>query len=247
MTRAFTHPQLTVAISLFNYGSYIERALQSVCKQTIASCVELIVVDDASVDESVKNVHRFQQDNPSLINSLASFHCEQHEQNLGLAAARNTAFRMSSSPNVLVLDADNFLLPQACECLLRALTAAPKEVGAVYPILAVHGHPHQSLANELPWDPQRFITGNYIDALALIRREAWHRVGGFHHTPGGWEDFDFWCRFVELGLEAQKVPKLLGVYCHHEDSMKNTETDLHKAELRQLLQRRHPWLELTTP
>ena len=65
--------------------------------------------------------------------------------------------------------------------------------------------------------------------------------------PGGWEDFDFWCRFVELGLEAQKVPKLLGVYCHHEDSMKNTETDLHKAELRQLLQRRHPWLELTTP
>ena len=29
--------------------------------------------------------------------------------------------------------------------------------------------------------------------------------------------------------------------------MKNTETDLHKAELRQLLQRRHPWLELTTP
>ena len=35
MTRAFTHPQLTVAISLFNYGSYIERALQSVVSRRL--------------------------------------------------------------------------------------------------------------------------------------------------------------------------------------------------------------------
>lgn len=242
-----TEPQLTVAISLFNYGHYIERALKSVCEQTIASAVELIVVDDASTDDSVDVVHRFQRNHGSLITRLAAFHCERHGQNRGLAEARNTAFQLSHASSVLVLDADNLLLPQACACLLSALTAAPQSVGAVYPILAVQGHPHQNLANELPWDPQRFRTGNYIDALALVRREAWQCVGGFQHTPGGWEDFDFWCRFVDYRLAAQQVPKLLAVYQHHGDSMKNSETSRRQVQLRQLLQQRHPWLELTSP
>ena len=249
MTPAFSSPKVTVAISLFNYGQYIERALESVCEQTIASAIDLIVVDDASSDDSVDVVQKFHSNNPSLISRLSSFHFEIHDHNHGLAEARNTAFRLASTANVLVLDADNFLLPKACSCLLSALTAAPKSVGAVYPILAVDGHLHQSLANELPWDPKRFLIGNYIDAMALVRREAWRSVGGFQHTPGGWEDYDFWCRFVELGLQAKQVPKLLAVYRHHRDSMKNTETELHHLELRQLLQQRHPWLELelTTP
>jgi glycosyltransferase involved in cell wall biosynthesis len=247
MTGASTKPQLTVAISLFNYGHYIERALASVCEQTIASVVELIVVDDASTDNSGDVLHRFQRNYASLIARLAGFHCEIHERNRGLAEARNTAFHLANASSVLVLDADNFLLPQACSCLLRSLEAAPQFVGAVYPILAVQGHPLQGLANELPWDPQRFRTGNYIDALALVRLEAWQSVGGFKHTPGGWEDFDFWCRFVEHGWSAQQVPKLLGVYQHHSDSMKNSETALRQVELCELLQRRHPWLELTTP
>ena len=136
----------------------------------MASKVELIVVDDASTDASVSVVSRFQNNNPALISRLASFHCEVHERNQGLAQARNTAFRLASSENILVLDADNFLLPQACACLLRALVKAPKSIGAVYPILAVQGHPYQKIANELPWDPQRFVTGNYVDAFAMVRR-----------------------------------------------------------------------------
>ena len=247
MTRASSLPQLTVAISLFNYSDFIERCVTSVCEQTIASEVELIVVDDASTDDSVRIVHRFHRNNPSLINRLASFRLVQHKRNQGLAEARNTAFHLSSSNNVLVLDADNFLLPQACACLMSTLAAASYSVGAVYPVLAVQGHSQQSVANELPWDPNKFLKGNYIDALALVRREAWKTVGGFHHTPGGWEDFDFWCRFVECGLIAQQVPKLLAIYRHHMDSMKNTETATRHLELQRLLQKRHPWLKLTTP
>ena len=247
MNLATSPPRATVAISLFNYGNYIERAIMSVCEQTIASEIELIVVDDASTDNSVNIVRQFQLDNPSLIQRLAAFRCELHERNLGLAEARNTAFKLASADSVLVLDADNFLLPQACACLVNALTSAHDSVGAVYPILAVQGHSFQCLANELPWNTKRFLTGNYVDAFAVVRRDAWQSVGGFHHTPGGWEDFDFWCRFVEFGWSALQVPKFLGVYRHHGDSMKNTETELRHAELCQLLQQRHPWLELINP
>ena len=246
MSTYLSVPKVTVAISLFNYGRFIERAIKSVCEQTIASEVELIIVDDASTDNSLEAVRDFQNTNKSLVNRLASFHCEVHKINKGLAEARNTAFQLASSENILVLDADNFLLPQACACLLSNLTKSPKSVGAAYPILAVQGHSYQSLANELPWNPKGFVSGNYIDAMALVRREAWQKVGGFQHTPGGWEDYDFWCRFVEYGIEARQVPKILAVYQHHMDSMKNSETNLCKTNLCKLLMKRHPWLRLKT-
>jgi glycosyltransferase involved in cell wall biosynthesis len=237
--------RLSVAISLFNYADYISTALASVCQQTMAEAIELIVVDDASTDHSLQTVERFQQENAALVGRLAAFHLERHPQNRGLAEARNSAFALASTPQVLVLDADNRLLPEACACLLEALEQAPSSVGATYPLLVVEGHSSQAIANELPWNPQRLRQGNTLDALALVRRSAWQQVGGFVHTPGGWEDYDFWCRFVEAGLSALQVPQLLAVYHHHGDSMKNSETAARQQELRQLLQRRHPWLELT--
>lgn len=239
--------RLTVAISLFNYGHYIGRALESVCRQTIASAIELIVVDDASTDDSVAVVERFQRERTDLTDRLATFRLERHTRNRGLAEARNSAFTLASTPQVLVLDADNRLLPEASAHLLRALEAAPASVGAAYPLLVVEGHPSQAIANELPWNPLRLREGNTLDALALVRRSAWQQVGGFVHTPGGWEDYDFWCRFVAAGLSALQVPQLLAVYHHHGDSMKNSETVAREQELRRLLQERHPWLTLTAP
>ena len=49
------------------------------------------------------------------------------------------------------------------------------------------------LVSDLPWQQDLFKGGNYIDAMALVRREAWEAIGGYTHIPGGWEDFDFWC------------------------------------------------------
>lgn len=239
--------KLTVAISLFNYGHYIGAALNSICEQTIASFIEVIVVDDASSDDSVGAVEMFVDQQAALVDRLAGFQLVRHPCNRGLAEARNSAFSVASTPHVLILDADNRLLPEACACLLQALEAAPAQVGAAYPLLVVEGHPNQSIANELPWDPRRLRTGNTLDALALVRRSAWEVVGGFVHTPGGWEDYDFWCRFVEADLSAIQVPQLLGIYRHHGDSMKNSETAARERELRQLLQARHPWLQLIDP
>ena len=57
-----------------------------------------------------------------------------------------------------------------------------------------------------PFEPGRLIGGNYIDALALVSKEAWAAVGGYGvFRVMGWEDFDFWCRLVENGFWGCRV------------------------------------------
>jgi len=244
MTNTTAKIKLTVAISLYNYADFINKSITSICHQTIASSVELIIVNDCSTDNSVDTVNRLQKEFKNLINKLASFKLISHMANLGLAEARNTAFKLASAPYILVLDADNILLAQACEILLAKLQAAPESVGAVYPLMAVYGHPTQFIANELPWDPIRLAKSNFIDAMALVRKTAWLTVGGYSHIKGGWEDYDFWCKFVENNISAVQVPKILAVYQNHTDSMKNSCTINKEAELSKLLISKHPWLKL---
>ena len=56
--------------------------------------------------------------------------------------------------------------------------------------------PPTARSQMFPYDPQRFVAGNYIDAMALVSKEAWAMVGGYDHVRYGWEDYDFWSRMA---------------------------------------------------
>jgi len=71
------------------------------------------------------------------------------------------------------------------------------------------------------WSADRFRYGNYIDAMALIRRTALEQVGGFttDRRLYGWEDFALWCSFAQAGLDGVHVPEILARYRLSPDSM----------------------------
>ena len=96
-----------------------------------------------------------------------------------------------------------------------------------------------------PLDRERLRRGNYIDAMALVRRTAWIAVGGYSEMDKmGWEDYDFWCKFVEKGLEMVFIPEILCRYRVHETSMLRSHTNKHADALKWLMMARHPWLDL---
>ena len=94
------------------------------------------------------------------------------------------------------------------------------------------------------WHPRWLRHGNYIDAMALISRDAWRDVRGYYHTEGGWEDYDFWCKFIEQGYAAAFVPEMLCRYRVHKQSMLRTETARSYDGLFIEMTLRHPWLDL---
>ena len=237
----FTHDDLgeaaiTVIIPVFNYADYVPEALQSVADQTIER-IDLIVIDDTSPDDSGPMVLDWMRANAARFNRMQLL---RHEANAGLGFARNTGFAAAETPFVLPLDADNRLLPTACAHLLEGIGKA----AFAYPIIQNFGDAADRVGTD-PFSILRLQPGNYIDAMALVRKSAWAAAGGYDHVQHGWEDFDFWCRLVERGFFGINVPEALAEYRVHNRSMLRTTTEKreHRVALAKDLRRRHSWLD----
>ncbi len=86
------------------------------------------------------------------------------------------------------------------------------------------------------------MRGAYIDALAMIRIEAWREVGGYE-DPGfyGWEDYDLWLALAERGRRASLVTSVVGRYREQAGSMRRI-SDIDMASNFVTLRERHPRL-----
>ena len=244
-----TPAEAAVVISLFNYGDRIEHALNSVVNQSLAA-LELLVVDDASTDAGAEQVQQWLEQHGRRFRRAQLW---QHCANGGLAAARNTAFEQAQAAWCMVLDADNTLEPTAVETCLDMTQPDDPRLAVVHPLIRRQietSQPNQQAVNDdlvsrLSWQRNHFAReGNNVDAMALIRHNAWRQVGGFHHIPGGWEDFDFWCCLIDAGYHGVLCPRPLATYSVHGDSMLQSQTNRDLRRLSRLLEERHPWLHL---
>jgi glycosyltransferase involved in cell wall biosynthesis len=231
--------EVAVVIPLYNYDSVVVEALDSVRDQTLA-CLDLIIVDDCSPDNSLKVALSWAKRNADRFNRIAVL---KNRDNYKLGLCRNSGFDAADAPYIMQLDADNHLLPECCEKLLAAI----EESGAafVYPTIQQFGASTRQISNT-PYRPQRFAAGNYVDAMAMVSKEAWAMVGGYHHVRHGWEDYDLWARLAEIGLAGEWLPEVLAEYRVHATSMMKSQTlvDTNYRELHRDFSSRHPWVAL---
>ena len=233
--------EITVGVSLHNYGNFILETLESVAQQTFQK-LALVVVDDGSIDYGPElAISWMRQHRKRFVRSTMVI----RELNKGLAAARNLAVELSISPFYFVLDADNILYPRCLERLRLALKS-DKNAAMAYPILEVFGD-ECGLMGTAVWSAQRFKSGNYIDAMCLLRTKRLLEAGGYTKMKiTGWEDYDLWCKFVERGWYGIRVPETLARYRVHGESMLATITrqKQNSDKLVREMKKRHPWLRL---
>lgn len=232
--------EVTVVIPLYNYASHVAEALDSVKAQTIDQ-LDLVIVDDASTDDSLNVALAWAEREAARFNRIQVF---RNTANAGLARTRNVGFEAAETPFVVPLDADNRLLPEFCSHMLNAIRDTL--AAFAYPRIQCFGMFDHVIGTDA-FSPLRFASGNYVDAMALVAKWAWAAVGGYTHIQYGWEDYDFWCTFVENGLWGIHVPEILAEYRMHGSSMLRTTTDIpeNKRKLMKALNQRHKWLSLT--
>lgn len=100
---------ITLIVPAYNEGPFIDRAIQSIRNQTVPFD-QVILIDDHSTDGTTEKI-RAQGDWIRI----------EHPDNRGVSAARNSGLEQATCDWVTFLDADDELLPDACEKMHRAI------------------------------------------------------------------------------------------------------------------------------
>jgi hypothetical protein len=236
-----TQPDVSVVVPLYGQGQYLREAVESVvaCATDAGPTVEVVVVDDHSIDDSLAVAQAVLDDISWLPAMLIA-----RSANGGLPVARNTGFAAARGRHVFALDADNVLYPSTLRILSAHLDAAPQEVIAAYGLLERFDERGAlGLTSHLPWDVDLLVQGAYIDAMAMLRRDAWADLGGYASDPGihGWEDYDLWLAAAERGWRADVVGQVVGRYREQPGSMRRI-SDIDMITNFVTLRERHPRL-----
>ena len=114
-------PRVTVLIDSYNYGHFIEEAIDSVLSQDFPSeQLELLVVDDGSTDDTAARVRKY----GSRITYL-------YKPNGGQASAFNLGFAHARGEILAFLDADDYWLPGKLKRIIAEFAQHP-EAAMVY-------------------------------------------------------------------------------------------------------------------
>jgi glycosyltransferase involved in cell wall biosynthesis len=182
--------KVSVIIPSYNSARWLASAVESVRRQT-RPADEIVIIDDGSTDETAALCRTFGEGVKYV-----------HRGNGGLAVARNTGARESSGDWMLFLDADDILLPNALQDLLR--TAEESDAGVVYGFVLqrraaatdaqLHGRPYAVGKPPHPAKAHFWWTPIPTAGCALIRRSLNEQVGGFDENFRQVEDAEYWLR-----------------------------------------------------
>ena len=224
------NPKISVIISCFNYGPFIEDAVDSVLAQTFQS-FEIIIVDDASTDsETINTVKQVAQKDPRISTILLT-------QNGGAPHARNTGITKAKGEYIIALDADDKLAPTYLEKTLAIIEDNP-QIGGVYTLTTLFGD-KSGLWDLKPFSPQLMLFENMVFCPALYRKSDWEKYGGYSdEMRKGINDWEFWLHFIEDGKIFVRIEEPLFYYYVKKNSL-SSSASLHKPELLKIMKKRH--------
>ena len=183
--------KISVIIPTYNRENFIERAIRSVLRQSVA-CSEIIIVDDGSMDQTAVLVSSLREHSDIPIHYF-------YQDNMGPAAARNLGVQQAQSELIAFLDSDDhwrkdklalqlmamdenqvFLISYTCEQWLRKGVHLNQKKKHIPRHGDIFSHCLQLCAVGM--------------STVIVRRELFEEIGFFSPGFRCCEDYDFWLR-----------------------------------------------------
>jgi len=213
--------KISVITPCFNHGVYLDEAFKSIELNNYSNVFEHIIINDGSTDNfTLQKIDELEAKGSIVI----------HQENKGLAAARNAGIKIAKGEYILPLDSDNKILP---ETFIEAMGILEKErsFDLVYTDAMYFGD-KVNLRITGPYDGLKLLDDNYIDACSLIRKSAILEAGMYDaNMPAmGHEDWELGVNFFLNNKQIYYLPKVGFYYRVREDSMLRTITGQHFDE-----------------
>ncbi len=234
--------ELSIIVVNWNGGALLGRCVESVAARPPSVGFELIVVDNASSDDSLALMRA--GEGARALAEGGRLRVVENEDNRGFGRANNQAFGMTRAPLLFLLNPDTEVTPGAVDTLIETVRSGAR-VGAAGPkLLNADGSLQVSVWRNPPaawemlltglrlhrllprrvrgelllaehWDyGRRRAVGMLSGAAMLVRREVLDEVGGFDERFHMYGEDNEWClRMVRAGWALLFEPA--AVVMHH--------------------------------
>ncbi len=183
---------MSVVMAVFDGGSWVGAALESLLEQTLAN-LEVIVIDDGSTDTT-----------PDVLASVRDPRLRiERSARRGLTLSLNRALELARAPLIARLDADDLALPERLARQRQFLEAYPdvgllgtgaREVDPAGREVAIVRPPADDAAIR-----HALIRANpFVHSSVVMRRAALERVGGYDPSFPVAQDYDLWMRLARV-------------------------------------------------
>lgn len=211
---------IDVIVPCYNYGRYLSQCVRSVLSSDTLE-TRVLVIDDCSSDNSAETA-------AALADSDRRVTVRRHTVNQGHIKTYNEGLDWASSDYLLLLSADDWVLPGALRRAVEALDADPS-VGFVYgPALFVKDGQAAELF-EAPRPGWRVMSGiEFLHSIAycnivptctaVVRTSMQKQVGGYIEALPHAGDLEMWMRLA-LHARVGYLNAFQGVYRQHASNM----------------------------
>ena len=205
---------LSIVIANYNYGRFLESAINSILRQDMANHVELIVCDAASTDNSVEIIKKYEK-------SIAWW-CS--EKDSGQSEAFNKGFSHATGQFLTWLNADDVLMPGTIKALYKLVGQRNDIHWVTGNLLKFEQHNGRIL--EAPWGPHwvpKWAQNNgnplcVCGPTTFWSREAYLKVGPIDESLHYVMDTDYWMRLLNAGYRFTRLNRVCWGFRLHEVS-----------------------------
>lgn len=127
-----TQPLISVIVPVYNVEAYLEKCVESICRQTYQN-LEILLIDDCSTDQSGELIDQLAKKD----DRIQVFH---KESNSGVSDTRNVGLSLAKGDFIGFVDSDDWIEPDMYEKLLHAALSLDAEVSCCEFRYVIDGH-----------------------------------------------------------------------------------------------------------
>lgn len=217
-------PFVSVIMPVYNGANFLIEALSNIQQQNYCP-LEIIIVDDGSIDETAMIVANFEQDVRYT-----------YQPNQGPAAARNTGLRLASGAFIAFLDVDDLWSRNRLTMQADFLIVHP----AVEIVQGLIQDLHLAGSTSDSTSSFKAVSEPYFSVNlggAMYRRQVFDKVGLFDETLRYNEDTDWFVRAWDNNITKAQLAKVALYYRKHESNMTRQNNSRHFGLVRILKKR----------
>lgn len=238
------HKTLSVYLSNYNDGHLIGRALEAFSQQTVQPD-EILIIDDASTDDSVEIIKKYKDKIPSLRLTI-------NPSNKGVMANIAGIENRLQGDYIYGASSDDYIAPNFFASAMHMAELYP-HAGIIFGQVAMVNEEEQELylGKSSSWneplyaDPVKYLNDflykeppmQSLSATTIYRREALKSVGGFHPDLGSWTD-TFALRTCALQYGACYLPQKC-VTCRIRNTSFSQQKNKHLKQSLSLVKKMH--------